>query len=201
MEIIKLEKYKIQKASLMVAEAFFEYPMFRFYFPDPGNRARNLSWYFKNILNCALQYGEIFTNENLSGVLFILPPGHTQISLMEYIQNGFFLTPFKLGFKNYLRSMKCEDYVGQTHQNIMQGRQHYYLWGLAVDPKCQQKGIGSSLLKPVIQKADSENKPIYLETHDKRNVTYYQRKGFSLVRSDMIPSYDLPFWCMLREPD
>lgn len=173
--------------------------MFTFYFPDPERRDRYLPWYFRNILNCALSYGEAYTTPEITGVIFTLPPGHTKISLWEYVQNGFLLTPFLLGFRNYKRSMACEDFVGRTQENLLKNRAHYYLWGLAVDTRQKAKGIGTALMQPVLAKADAQKMPIYLETHDERNVKYYQRYDFDLIHKAVIPKYDLPIWCMLRE--
>ncbi|MHC1773749.1 MAG: GNAT family N-acetyltransferase [Flexilinea sp.] len=200
MEIIKLDPRQKKRASEVVSAAFFDYPMFTFYFPDPKKRAWILPWYLENVLNCALRYGDVYTTAEISGVIFTLPPGHTKISQSEYIQNGFLLTPLLLGFRDYVRSQECEKFVADTHEKIMDDRPHYYLWGLTVDPGQKRKGIGTALLRPVIEKADVEKKPIYLETHDEKNVAYYQRMGFSLVRKDMFPKFDLAIWCMLREP-
>jgi ribosomal protein S18 acetylase RimI-like enzyme len=200
MEIIKLDPRQKKRASEVVAAAFFDYPMFTLYFPDPKKRARILPWYLGNVLNCALRYGEVYITAEISGVIFILPPGHTKISQSEYIQNGFLLTPLLLGFRAYVRSQKCEKFVADTHEKVMDDRPHYYLWGLTVDPSQKRKGIGTALLRPVIEKADEEKKPIYLETHDEKNVAYYQRMGFSLVRTDVFPKFDLAIWCMVREP-
>jgi ribosomal protein S18 acetylase RimI-like enzyme len=200
MEIIKLDPRQKKKASSVLAAAFFDYPMFTFYFPDPKRRARYLPWYLGNVLNCALRYGEVYTTPEISGVAFTLPPGHTKLSTWEYIQNGFLGAPFLLGFRNYRRSMDCETFVGNTHEKIMDSRPHYYLWGLVVDPGQKRKGIGTALMQPVNAKADADKKPIYLETHDEKNVAYYQRMGFDLVHTDRIQKYELPIWCMLREP-
>lgn len=200
MEITKLDPNKKKKAADVLAAAFFNYPMFTFYFPDSKRRARYLAWYLGGVLDCALRYGEVYTTPEIDGVIFTLPPGHTRISTWEFIQNGFLRTPFIMGFRNYVRSSNCETFVGDTHEKVMNDRPHYYLWGIVVDPKHQQKGIGSALLKPLILKADSEKKPIYLETHDERNVEYYQRMGFALACSEIIPKYGLKIWCMVREP-
>jgi acetyltransferase (GNAT) family protein len=200
METIKLDSHQIHQAAIVLSASFFDYPMFTFYFPDPRRRTRYLPWYFRNVLNCALRYGEVYTTPEISGVIFTLPPGHTKISIWEYIQNGFFLTPFLLGFRNYKQSMDCESYVGITHAKLMKNRPHYYLWGLAVDPSQKAKGIGTALMLPVLEKADAQKIPIYLETHDKKNVRYYQKHGFNLIHTDRIPKYMLPIWCMLREP-
>jgi ribosomal protein S18 acetylase RimI-like enzyme len=200
MEIIKLDPLQVIKASNVLSASFFDYPMFTFYFPDPKRRTRYLSWYFRNILNCALRYGEVYTTPEISGVIFILPPGHTKISMWEYIQSGFLLTPFLLGFRNYKQSMDCESFVGFTQEKLMKNQPHYYLWGLAVDPCQKAKGIGAALMLPVLAKADAKNIPIYLETHDEKNVRYYQIHGFKLIYTGRIPKYELPIWCMMREP-
>jgi ribosomal protein S18 acetylase RimI-like enzyme len=175
--------------------------MFTFYFPEPQKRKRDLPWYLGNVLNCAMRYGEVYTVPGITGVIFVLPPGHTQISLWENINNGFLFTPIVMGFQNYQRSMACEKFVGKTHETNMNARPHYYLWGLAVDPAHQQSGVGSALMQTILSKADAEQMPIYLETHAEKNVAYYERKGFHLASTAMIPKYDLPFWCMVREPN
>jgi ribosomal protein S18 acetylase RimI-like enzyme len=82
----------------------------------------------------------------------------------------------------------------------MDGRRHYYLWGLAVDPAHKREGIGTALLEPLLAKADAEKMPVYLETHDEKNVAYYQRKGFSLAKTARLPKTDISVWGMVREP-
>jgi ribosomal protein S18 acetylase RimI-like enzyme len=200
MEIIKLDPQHKKKAAEVVAAAFYDYPMFTFYFPDPERRSRYLPWYLGNVLNCALHYGEVYTNPEITGVIFTLPPGHTKISQWEYIQNGFLLTPFMLGRQNYQNSSMCEDFVANTHEKLMNNRPHIYLWGLAIHPDQKRKGIGSALLQPVVAQADARKLPVYLETHDEKNVEYYQKHGFDLIHTDEIPKFELPIWCMLREP-
>jgi GNAT superfamily N-acetyltransferase len=77
---------------------------------------------------------------------------------------------------------------------------HWYLWGLTTDPAQQGKGIGTQLLQPILERADAGRLPCYLETHDQKNVAFYGKRGFELVRSENLPGYDLPFWCMVRQP-
>jgi Acetyltransferases len=199
MKIISLDPKLKRKAAAVIAASFYDYPMFTFYFPNPAERSRDLPWYLGNVLNCALRYGEVYTTPELSGVLFTLPPGHTRISLWEYILNGFLPTPLRMGTKKYAETDECEAFVGDIHEEIMQSRPHYYLWGLAIDPQHKRTGVGTALLQPVLAKADAEKLPFYLETHDERNVAYYQRFGFTLARATVIPKYGLDVYCMVRE--
>lgn len=200
MKIIKLDPYHMRDASKVLSMSFFDYPMFTFYFPNRKRRARFLPWYFRNILNCAMSYGDVYTTPGITGVCFTLPPGHTELSLREYILNGFLPTPFVMGLRNYKRSMECERFVASAQKRLMEGRPHCYLWGLAVDPGQQAKGIGAALMEPVLRKAGDEKFPVYLETHDERNVSYYQKHNFNLIDTLSIPKYALPFWCMVWEP-
>lgn len=200
MEIIKLAPDQKEKAITIVSAAFFNYPEFSHYFPDPNRRRHCLRWYLGKVVNTALQYGEVYTNEEVSGVAFILLPGHTRISQWEYIRCGFLPAPFVLGLRDFARSQDGEKYIGDVHEAIMGRQPHYYLWGLAVDPFQKQKGIGTALLKPILKKADAEKMPVYLETHDEKNVAYYQKFGFELVSESIIPQFSIPVWAMVREP-
>ena len=201
MEIMKLNSQHKIEAAKVLADSFYHYPQLKHYFPDTIKRSKYLKWYMGKVLNCAMRYGEAFAASDMSGVIFILPPGHTKITTFEYAINGFLLVPFIFGLRQYAKVMECEDFAVKTHEEIMTGRAHYYLWGLAVDPVKQRSGVGSGLLKPLLDKADLENMPVYLETHDEKNVLYYQQKGFALIKTDMITGHDLRIWCMVREPE
>lgn len=200
MEIYKLDPSQTHQAVSVLCAAFFEYPEFKYYFPDPRQRNRCLPYYLGNVLRTAVRFGDVYTNGDVSGVIFTLPPDHTKISLWEYVQCGFLFTPLVLGLQTFIRSQEAEDHLSRQHEEIMQGRSHYYLWGLVVDPAIKQKGIGTALLEPVLARADAEEVAFYLETHDERNVAYYQRFGFQLQKTSTIPKTDVSVWSMVREP-
>ncbi len=198
--IVPLTTRDLDRASALLAAAFFDYPMFTFYFPRAASRARHLPWYLKNVLRCAVRYGEAWTTPEIAGVLFALPPGHTSLSIPEYVRNGFLFTPLVLGLRNYRRSMQCEAFVDRAQKDVMAGRPHYYLWGVAVDPAEQGKGVADALMRAFLERTDAKGVPVYLETHDGGNVRYYERYGFELMHEASIPKHDLPIWCMRRVP-
>lgn len=200
MQIIKLDPRNKKKAVEVIVAAFYDYPMFEYYFPDPEKRKRVMPWYLGRVLDTALTYGEVYTTPDLTGVIFILPAGHTKISQWEYIRNGFLPAPLVLGLPDFVRSQKCEAYVADEHERLMGRRPHDYLWGLTVHPDHKRQGVGTALLSPFVELADFKKMPIYLETHNEKNVAYYQRMDFNLISTSMIPGSDVPIWCMLREP-
>ncbi len=200
MEIMKLSPEQKKHAAKVVSNAFFDYPSLVFYFPHPKRRALLLTWYMERVLNTAFLFGEVLATEDVSGVLFALPPGHTRLSERDYIKSGLLAAPLVIGLRRYPSVSECENYLADTQEKLLAGRPHYYLWGLAVDPARQRSGSGTILLEAFLKRADSENMPVYLETHRKQNVAYYEQRGFRLVHTDIIPKHNLDFWCMLHEP-
>jgi len=200
MDFMTLKSDQRKTAAQVVSAAFYDYPSLCYYFPDPKRRARWLPWYMERILNCAQIFGEVWVTENISGVLFVLPPGHTRLSDKDYIKGGLLTTPLKIGLGRYQSVNACELYLADTQERLLAGRPHYYLWGLAVDPSRQRTGAGTALLEAFLEKTDEEKRPVYLETHKETNVPYYVKRGFKLIGTEIIPKHNLDFWCLLHEP-
>jgi GNAT superfamily N-acetyltransferase len=200
MEIMQLRPEQKKQAAGVVAAAFYDYEQMVHYFPDTNRRTRWLPWYMERVLNTALSLGEVLTTGDLSGVMFVLPPGHTRPSTRDYALNGFRLAPFVVGLRRFPGVTRCEDYVADAQERLMAGRPHYYLWGLVADPKKQRAGAGTALLRELLKKADAEKLPVFLETHKALNVPYYEQRGFKMIYTDVIPKHDLRFWCLLHEP-
>lgn len=83
----------------------------------------------------------------------------------------------------------CLSCIGLTRVNIVLKRESIikafhpkelfaYLWFIGVNPSVQKRGIGSNLLKEVIQQSEKLMRPIYLETSVEGNVAWYQKHRF-----------------------
>jgi GNAT superfamily N-acetyltransferase len=155
----------------------------------------------ERVLNTALSFGEVFVTPSVKGVLFILPPEHTRLSDWDYVKNGFLAAPLVVGLRRYRCVSECEAYVADTRERLMAGKPHYYLWGLATDPSRQRAGTGTALLESFLKRTDEESLPVYLETHKRENVAYYEQRGFRLIHKDSVPGHNLNFWCLLHEPE
>jgi GNAT superfamily N-acetyltransferase len=55
---------------------------------------------------------------------------------------------------------------------------HWYLNMIAARRGARARGIGARLLEPFMERADRENLPIYLESSNPRNLSFYLRYGF-----------------------
>jgi GNAT superfamily N-acetyltransferase len=58
---------------------------------------------------------------------------------------------------------------------------------LAIDPACQRKGLGSQLLDYGLAICDRDGSPVYLESSNPANLTFYCRHGFELLAEVELP--------------
>jgi GNAT superfamily N-acetyltransferase len=76
---------------------------------------------------------------------------------------------------------------------------HHYLFLLGTRPAAQGRGLGSSLMAPVLQACDRDGVPAYLEATSERNKQLYTRHGFEVTDEIALP--DGPtMWPMWRSP-
>jgi GNAT superfamily N-acetyltransferase len=59
---------------------------------------------------------------------------------------------------------------------------------LAVKPGYQGRGIGSSMMAPVLARADRDRLPAYLEATSDRNKSLYERYGFETIGHVPLPN-------------
>jgi GNAT superfamily N-acetyltransferase len=55
---------------------------------------------------------------------------------------------------------------------------HWYLNVVSTLPSRQSQGLGAAVLRPILERADAEGVPCYLESTNPRNRTLYYRAGF-----------------------
>jgi ribosomal protein S18 acetylase RimI-like enzyme len=80
------------------------------------------------------------------------------------------------GLSNLTKAMSREKKIKSFHPKKLM----YYLWFIGVDTKEQNKGIGTSLLRELINRSISINRPVYLETSTMKNIPWYQKFGFKI---------------------
>jgi GNAT superfamily N-acetyltransferase len=76
-----------------------------------------------------------------------------------------------------------------------------YLSIVAVDPAAQGQGLGRKLLEPTIAEADRLSATCYLETFSLRNLSFYERLGFSTEARFAEPTTGADYAVMVRYPN
>ncbi|MFZ1807345.1 MAG: GNAT family N-acetyltransferase [Cyclobacteriaceae bacterium] len=76
----------------------------------------------------------------------------------------------------------------------------WYLSIVGLEPAHQNKGLGSGLIIPVLEKTDGMRITTYLETFTPRNMKFYEKLGYRSIASFNEPITGSPYWIMTRQP-
>ena len=210
----RLQPAQHRAAGEMLARAFSDDPLSIYLAPNGVKRARVLPWLYERIVRYGAMYnGELLTttDDHLplpvpgrgqgrgpSAVAVWLPPGLPYTPMLRLVRAGLAFTPLKFGLSAIPRFMAA-NHVEQLRAKLAP-EPHWYLWVIGVEPERQGRGLGSSLIEPMLQRADADGLPCYLETHKERNVAFYNKHGYEVVHSGSVPNGGPPYWCLKREP-
>ncbi len=192
-DLYKIKKKDIKKAASVLGNAFSDNPMWKEIFNDE-DKNRVIT---EIMLRFCLKYGNIFsTSDNFEGVMAIAPHDK-DMNLWRIIRSGAFFLSMKLA--SYSKKMKAiAEPIEEAKKDLNIGT-YVYLLIIGVSQEFQGKGFGGNLLKAIIEKADIERKPMYLETQKEENVTLYEKYGFHVVKKINHPELNLPMWLMVRD--
>jgi ribosomal protein S18 acetylase RimI-like enzyme len=76
----------------------------------------------------------------------------------------------------------------------------YYLPFVGVDPSAQGRGLGKTVLRPVLERCDALGLSAYLENTNARNLALYERLGFRVLEELVVARDGPSVWCMWRDP-
>lgn len=197
-EITTLKREHVQKASLLLAEAFAEDPDIAAIFK--GNRKGNveiLKKHYRNLVVLHLPHGTsvcALFDGDIAGAMLIATPGEDAVTGagMGRLIFGMILHagpgPVWRGLKSALDD--------ERHRPK---DPHYYLETIGVDPQYHGCGIGGALLSHLIERADREQFSTYLSTTNPATVPFYEKYGFHTISETH--SLGIPNYHMVREPN
>ncbi len=193
-----LKESQLDDAGEALGRAFFDDPLMTYILPDEETRSKKLTWFMRTGAKYGQLYGEVHTTpESVDGAACWIPPGEADMSMFRMARAGMLLVPFKLGLGAFRRFLNVNDFMEELHKRDMP-EDHWYLMLLGVDTGKQGQGVGSSLVAPMLARADAEGLPCYLETMKEINVAFYEKHGFHVVVEDDLPKGAPHFWTMKR---
>jgi len=137
-----------------------------------NQRIRKLMAYSFDV--CYL-YGEVYLTDDKKGCALILLPDKKRTNFKSFLLDVKLIITCT-GLANLGKAMSRETKIKKLHPKELM----YYLWFIGVDEKEQNKGIGTALLKEVINQGISMNRSVYLETSTMKNIPWYEKFGFKI---------------------
>jgi GNAT superfamily N-acetyltransferase len=179
----------------VLTRAFDGDPVVNWVVRQDEGRAAAIRWVFNLSLRLALPHGHVFMSEDGLGVALWAPPGRWRGARRDQIGQlaGFVRS---VGIRNVPRVAAAVAALEARHPRAA----HYYLADLAVDPPAQGQGVGSALLRHVLDICDRRALPAYLENSNPRNTPLYERHGFRARERHLIGGDGPPLLLMWRDP-
>ena len=198
--IVRLAESQIPAAAATLARAFHDDPLMIYTIPEPAERARLLPEVYARIIRFGLLAGEVHTTAGaVEGAAIWMPP-NAKWTRENLEASGMYELASLIGNDAYQR---YRDVVGREWQARERDMTDacWYLFILGVEPSRQRLGFGGALMRPVLERADSEQLACYLETENERNVAFYLKQGFELiVNGEEAGTSGVKFWTFRRMP-
>ena len=207
-EIIRLEKAQISQAAETLMNAFRverenqeqpqeEQDFFSQIFSPYYIEVNNEESYRSNWEACVRYFQRLrleFTTPNIQGVAVWIPPLGYPLDIWRCLEAGYYSGlnysfPFSLLNTNYYDT------------SMKQPCWRLYLLGVSKD--YQRQGIGSALIKPILERASCDDLPCYLFTQTEEGVNFYESNGFEVIKKIDIPvtlDKTTTYWHMKKEP-
>lgn len=159
------------RLTVALAAAFHADPVFGWLMPDEATRPARLRRFFAQELRHVLARGGVWTSDELAGAALALPPGAwrtpPRLAMLQARAFGIHLP----------RAAGLLAAIEWRHIRAP----HYYFPYIGVAPEAQGRGLGSSVMRPTLDRCDAEGVPAYLEASSERNAALYERLGFAVT--------------------
>ena len=168
------------KIGAALGAAFVDDPVFQWLIPvGVRNRDKRLATFFTSMARSYLRRDKYvyLAGDGVGGALWSAP-GSWALPMTEVLREA---VPSTQAFGgSLLRALRCQLYIEGKHPK---DPKHWYLGYLGVTCGHQGQGLGSVILREVLDEADAAGVPAYLESSNERNLTLYQRHGFVVTTS------------------
>jgi hypothetical protein len=174
----------------MLAQCFDDNKSVNYLIPQDRHRIRRIVRLMEYSFDYCRLFGDVYLSNDGQGCALVVYPWKVKTSFRSTLLDVRLILRC-IGLTNIRKALQREATIKKLHPR----EPFCYLWFIGVAPNVQGKGIGSTLLRELLEQCDQEGLPVYLETSVERNVPWYQQSGFS-VYNELDWGYRL--YCMRR---
>ena len=166
---------------------------------DPVVRQEAMLKYFDYSMKEGQKYGELYIpgRDSFGASVWSKPINDPLASQIHGEKKAFIRQ--HLGEATLRKYSDIVEFMAQSAKDVVPN-DSWYLSIVGIAPQFQGQGLGSTLVKPILDKADKMRVPSYAETFTPRNKNFYNRLGYQAVASFVEPVTGSEYWIMFREP-
>jgi GNAT superfamily N-acetyltransferase len=194
--IVRAAPEDVGPLAAALARAFDDDPLSLYLFGGPRTRAAGLARFFTiQLRHTYLRHGEVWTTADRAGAALWAPPTMPRPGGTDLLR----ILPVVPYLSIWGRKTPDVVRLLAAYERARPRQAHWYLGTLGTDPDRQGQGVGSALLRVVLDRLDLEGIPAYLESSKERNLAFYARHGFQ-VTGEITTPRGPTLWLMWREP-
>jgi GNAT superfamily N-acetyltransferase len=204
--LFRVKKEDLEKLKELLTECFESDPLYCRLIPDKKRRERLLPELFACDMEELLKTCQIYADsQEIHGIIVVEDESEFSYSLKNYISEAAaylktkgYLIKEDPSFKTLWNFYQGKDYLNSKWTEMLNTKERLHLIYLAVRPTMQHHGISTHLLRETIAYADRYRLMVSLETHNEKNVSFYEHFGFELY--EIVETIDnLKQYCMIRD--
>jgi len=186
---------EVPQLASVLARAFYDDPALAWVLPDDARRMhiaeRGFELYLRKLW---FPQDESYTTDTVVGAAVWEVPGQWKVGVVQ--QLGLLPAMVVIYGRLLPRLMRAIAALESNHPQ----EHHYYLPFVGVDPEWVGRGLGTALLRPILDRCDQQGVPAYLEATTPRNRALYERHGFEVTEEFSLGKDSPPLWRMWRKP-
>lgn len=205
-KLYRVAKEDLPKLEQLLNRCFANDPLYETLIPDQNVRERLMPELFHSDLMEFFESCQIFADSPaLNGVLVVEDESkpcsfwhhlHARVKAELYTDSCLIREdPSLETFRNFL---KGEEYLNEGWTDALHETRRLHIIYLAVNPDMQHHGIAALLMNAAIDYAEEQNLMVSLETHNQRNLAFYQQFGFETYEV-VEKNFSLKQYCLVRK--
>lgn len=183
----------------ILAEAFNDDPVYRWFLREDAKRVPAFRRIIEQDVRQYVPKDECHITESLDGATLWLPPRPARKTPTRTLWKRLQALQGLAGISGIAKVRRLM-YLISLMKEKEPNEPHYYLHLIGVRNDAKGRGIGSALLRKMLNRCDSEKALAYLENSNERNLPLYTRHGFEVREHIELPWGGPGMWLMERTP-
>lgn len=206
-KLYQVQPEDLPKLKELLNKCFAHDPLYEELIPNPEVRKRLMPELFNCDLTEFYETCEIFADSKELNGMLVVSDETEPYSLFKYLfsevqaslRTDGYLIKEDPSLKTLFNFIVGRDYLNSHWTTQLHESNRMHLIYLAVDPEKQHHGIAAMLIEEAIRYADEHHMMLSLETHNPKNVAFYQQFGFSIFEI-VEKHFHLDQYCLIRKP-
>lgn len=173
--MIKAQNTNRELITSILTQSFDDNKSVNYIIPQDRHRVKRIQRLMEYSFDYCMLFGEVYLSGDKQGCALLVHPGKVRTTLRSAWLD-LRLVIQCIGLFNLRKVLQREALLKKLHPR----EPFCYLWFIGVNPAVQKKGIGSTLLRELLDHCDHTRLPVYLETSVERNVPWYEQWGLTV---------------------